>query len=151
MACVRPAIRRPGPRRRRGSTEIPPLGSGRERDLLVDFDAEELALLRQLFRDEAHDALEQVTTRAQGVARGEGVADTVNEMMRVTHTLKGSAGTVGLDEVVELAHKLEGALAAIRAGQRPWSSAFAEAVVEIADGIRAYVDAFGDAARAPAV
>ena len=127
------------------------MASRGERDLLVDFDAEELALLRQLFRDEAHDALEQVTLRAQAVSRGEPVGDTVHEMMRVTHTLKGSAGTVGLGEVVELAHKLEGALAAIRAGQRPWSPAFADAVVEIADGIRAYVDAFGDAARAPAV
>src|SRR5690242_7937221 len=70
-------------------------------------------------------------------------------MMRVTHTLKGSAGTVGLTEVVDLAHKLEGALAAVRSGQRPWSAQFADAVVEIADGIRAYVDAFGDSLRAP--
>ncbi len=119
-----------------------------DRDLLVDFDAEELALLRQLFRDEAHDALEQVTTRAQGVTIGEAVAEAVHEMMRVTHTLKGSAGTVGLNDVVDLAHKLEGALAAIRSGQRPWTAAFAEAVVEIADGIRTHVDAFGDPPRA---
>lgn len=130
--------------------ETPRLDDG-ERDLLVDFDADELALLRQLFRDEAHEALEQVTARAQGIERGEPVPDAVNEMMRVTHTLKGAAGTVGLGEVVDLAHRLEGALAAVRAGQRPWSPAFAEAVVEIADGIRAYVDAFGDTARAAAV
>ena len=37
-----------------------------ERDLLADFDPDELAMLRQLFRDEAHEALEQVTARAQG-------------------------------------------------------------------------------------
>ncbi|KAB2900197.1 MAG: hypothetical protein F9K40_09500, partial [Kofleriaceae bacterium] len=54
-----------------------------ERDLLVDFDPEELALLRQLFRDEAHDALEQVTARAQTAGRGEAVAEAVHEMMRV--------------------------------------------------------------------
>ncbi len=122
-----------------------------DRDLLVDFDAEELALLRQLFRDEAHDALEQVTTRAQGVARGQPVAEAVHDMMRVTHTLKGSAGTVGLGDVVDLAHKLEGALAAVRSGQRPWTPAFAEAVIEIADGIRTYVDAVGDPTRAAAL
>lgn len=122
-----------------------------ERDLLVDFDPEELALLRQLFRDEAHDALEQVTARAQTAGRGEPVAEAVHEMMRVTHTLKGSAGTVGLTDVVELAHRLEGALAAVRSGQRPWSAQFADAVIEIADGVRAYVDAFGDPPRAAAV
>jgi chemosensory pili system protein ChpA (sensor histidine kinase/response regulator) len=125
------------------------LGSGGERDLLVDFDPEELALLRQLFRDEAHDALEQVTARAQAAGGVEPIGEAVNEMMRVTHTLKGSAGTVGLTEVVDLSHKLEGALAAVRSGQRPWSAQFADAVVEIADGIRAYVDAFGDSMRAP--
>ncbi|HUQ05000.1 MAG TPA: response regulator [Kofleriaceae bacterium] len=124
--------------------------AGGERDLLVDFDPEELALLRQLFRDEAHDALEQVTARAQAAGRGETTADAVHEMMRVTHTLKGSAGTVGLNQVVDLAHKLEGALAAVRSGQRPWSSQFADAVIEIADGIRAHVDAFGDSSRAAA-
>jgi len=125
-----------------------PGGGDRDRDLLVDFDPEELALLRQLFRDEAHDALEAVTARAQGAGTTEPVADAVREMMRVTHTLKGAAGTVGLAEVVDLSHRLEGSLAAVRAGQRPWTPAFAEAVVEIADGIRSYVDAFGDAPRA---
>ncbi len=126
-------------------------GTAGERDLLVDFDPEELALLRQLFRDEAHDALEQVTARAQAAGHGEPVPEAVHEMMRVTHTLKGSAGTVGLTDVVELAHRLEGSLAAVRSGQRPWSAQFADAVIEIADGIRAYVDAFGDPPRAAAV
>ena len=87
-----------------------------ERDLLADFDPDELAMLRQLFRDEAHEALEQVTARAQGPTAGS--LEAVLEMMRTTNTLKGAAGTVGLDAVVELTHALEGALAAVRNGQR---------------------------------
>ena len=37
----------------------------------LDFDPDELAMLRQLFRSEAHDALEAVTTRvlASGSAK----------------------------------------------------------------------------------
>ncbi len=120
----------------------------RDRDVLVDFDPDELALLRQLFRDEVHDALELVTMRAQAAGTTEPVADAVREMMRMTHTLKGAAGTVGLGEVVDFAHRLEGSLAAVRSGQRPWTPAFAEAVIEIADAIRSYVDAFGDRGRA---
>jgi len=117
-----------------------------ERDLLADFDPDELAMLRQLFRDEAHEALEQVTARAQGPTAGS--LEAVLEMMRTTHTLKGAAGTVGLDAVVELTHALEGALAAVRNGQRPWTPAFADALVEIVDGLRAHIDAHAEPAVA---
>ncbi len=103
-------------------------------------------MLRQLFRDEAHEALELITSRAQGP--GAGSLDGVLEMMRATHTLKGAAGTVGLSDVVELTHALEGALAIVRNGQRPWTPAFADAVVEIVDGLRAHIDAHADAAVA---
>lgn len=116
------------------------------RDLLSDFDPDELVMLRQLFRDEAHDAFETLTARAQGAAAGS--ADAVLEMMRVTHTIKGAAGTVGLTEVVDLTHRLESALAMVRNGQRPWSGAFADAVIEIVDGLRAHIDAGADAAHA---
>ena len=111
----------------------------------ADFDADELAMLRQLFRDEAHEALEQVTARALAAAQGALSSEAVTEMMRVTHTLKGSAGTVGLPGVVDLAHRFESALAFLRAGKIAWSSAVADQIVEIADSLRAHVDG-GDAA-----
>ncbi|MBP8809435.1 MAG: response regulator [Kofleriaceae bacterium] len=117
-----------------------------EPDLDADFAPEELAMLRQLFRDEAQVALEELTARAGSASAG--AADGVLEMMRVTHTLKGAAGTVGLSEVVDLTHRLEGALAIVRNGQRPWTPAFADAVVEIADGLRAHVDAWAEPAVA---
>ena len=106
-----------------------------------DFGTEELAALRQFFRDEAHEALEMVTARALASSTGALTAETVTEMMRVTHTLKGSAGTVGLPGVVDLAHRFESALALLRSGKLAWSAAAADLVVEIADGIRAHVDA----------
>jgi chemotaxis protein histidine kinase CheA/CheY-like chemotaxis protein len=107
----------------------------------ADFGADELQALRQFFRDEAHEALETVTARALASSTGTLSADAVTEMMRVTHTLKGSAGTVGLPGVVELAHRFESALALLRAGKLAWSAAAADLIVEIADGIRAHVDA----------
>ena len=106
----------------------------------LDFDADELAMLRMLFRSEAHDALEIVTARvlSNGSTRpsGEGLA----EMMRVTHTIKGSAGTVGLNTMVDLAHRLESAFAVIVRDGSVWGSHTADLVVEIVDGMRGYVD-----------
>lgn len=105
-----------------------------------DFGAAEWVALRQFFRDEAHEALETVTARALASSTGALSPETVTEMMRVTHTLKGSAGTVGLPGVVDLAHRFESALALLRSGKLAWSAAAADLIVEIADGIRAHVD-----------
>jgi two-component system chemotaxis sensor kinase CheA len=107
----------------------------------TDFGADELAALRQFFRDEAHEALETVTARALASSTGALSPEAVTEMMRVTHTLKGSAGTVGLPGVVDLAHRFESALALLRNGKLAWSAAAADLIVEIADGIRGHVDA----------
>jgi chemotaxis protein histidine kinase CheA len=107
----------------------------------TDFAVEELAALRQFFRDEAHEALETVTARALAAATGPIAGEAIAEMMRVTHTLKGSAGTVGLPGVVDLAHRFESALAQLKAGKVGWSPATADRIVEIADGLRAHVDA----------
>jgi len=109
-----------------------------------DFDPEELAMLRQLFRTEAHDALEQVTARVLAAGSARPTPDAMTEMMRVTHTLKGAAGTVGLDGVVDLSHRLEGALAALGRDEPPWTAATAEAIVEITDALRGYVDRAGE-------
>src|SRR5512133_853759 len=105
-----------------------------------DFDPEELAMLRQLFRAEAHDALEQVTARVLAAGSSKPSPDALTEMMRVTHTLKGAAGTVGLDGVVDLSHRLESALAALGRDEVPWSAATADAIVEITDALRGYLD-----------
>ena len=110
----------------------------------LDFDADELAMLRQLFRSEAQEALETVTTRvlAGGSAKPSGEA--LTEMMRVTHTLKGAAGTVGLNAMVDLSHRLESVFASFGREPSPWTPATADQLVEITDGLRAYLEIAGE-------
>jgi chemosensory pili system protein ChpA (sensor histidine kinase/response regulator) len=105
-----------------------------------DFDPDELAMLRQLFRSEAQDALEMVTARllASGSARPS--PEALTEMMRVTHTLKGAAGTVGRHAMVDLAHRLESAFVALGREDAPWTAATADRVVEVLDALRGYLD-----------
>ncbi len=120
-------------------------------DTDLDFDPEELAMLRQLFRTEAHDALESVTARVLAGGSARPSAETLTEMMRVTHTLKGAAGTVGLDVMVDLTHRLESAFAALGREGAPWSAATGDLIVEVADGMRGYLDyLFIDAGEASA-
>ena len=106
----------------------------------LDFDADELAMLRQLFRSEAQDALETVTTRVLAGGSAKPTADALTEMMRVTHTLKGAAGTVGLNTMVDLSHRLESALAAFGREPSPWTPATADLLVEVTDSLRGYLD-----------
>ena len=115
-----------------------------------DFDPEELAMLRRLFRAEAQDGLEAVTVRALAAGPARPSHEAMTEMMRVTHTLKGAAGTVGLGGMVDLAHRLESALAALARDAALWQPATGEQIVEVADALRGYLDLAEDAAAAPA-
>src|SRR5207244_617806 len=67
------------------------------------------------------------------------------EMMRVTHTLKGAAGTVGLASVVDLSHRLETGLACIRDGAVTWTTQTGDRLVEIVDGLLGVIDASASA------
>ncbi len=112
----------------------------------LDFDPEELAMLRQLFRTEAQDALDVVTARVLAAGSQKPSSDALTEMMRVTHTLKGAAGTVGMPAIVDLSHRLESALAALGRESIPWTPTTADEIAEITDGMRGYFEVMGDAA-----
>ena len=116
----------------------------------LDFDPEELAMLRQLFRAEAQESLEAVTTRLLAAGSARPSPDALTEMMRVTHTLKGAAGTVGIPAIVDLAHRLESVLAAFGREALAWQPATADQLVEITDGMRGYLDQLDDPAAAEA-
>jgi chemotaxis protein histidine kinase CheA/CheY-like chemotaxis protein len=112
----------------------------------LDFDADELAMLRQLFRSEAEESLEQVTTRVLAAGSAKPSAEALTEMMRVTHTLKGAAGTVGLGAIVDLSHRLESVLASLGRDATPWTATTADQIVEITDGMRGYFAVAGEPA-----
>jgi chemotaxis protein histidine kinase CheA len=109
-------------------------------DAELEFDAEELAMLRQLFRSEAHAALEGMTARVLAGGSARPTRDALTEMMRVTHTLKGAAGTVGLPGMVDLSHRLESALAALGREPSLWTPATADLLVAVVDALRSYLD-----------
>jgi chemotaxis protein histidine kinase CheA/CheY-like chemotaxis protein len=109
-----------------------------------DFAPEEIAMLRDFFRDEAHEALEKLTKRILSLGASPLAESDADELMRTTHTLKGSAGTVQMPAVVEYSHRLENQFALLRDGALPWSAAVQDCIVEIIDGMRALVDVTGD-------
>ncbi|HPH66678.1 MAG TPA: response regulator [Kofleriaceae bacterium] len=115
----------------------------------IDFDAEELSLLRQLFSGEANDALDTVTRLCLDGGANRPSHEAFGEMLRVTHAIKGAGGTVGLLAVVDAVHQLESNLLQLRDGRPAWNSGIRDAIVDICDGIRELVERGANAVELP--
>src|SRR5690606_8687159 len=113
-------------RARRGGA----VSDGRKPTTHDGFDEDETRLLRSFFRDEAHDYIERLTAALLGARAATLSADDVDELMRTTHTLKGSAATVGLEDVASVSHELEECFARLKSEALAWSPATADQLVE---------------------
>ncbi|MCC6746228.1 MAG: response regulator [Deltaproteobacteria bacterium] len=116
-----------------------------------DWDPETAALLRRLFAAEAHEHLEVMTASLLQALR---TPDSLQEVLRRAHTLKGSAGTVGLRHVEHAVHLLEERCIALRDGRLPVDDAAIDALLGATDLIRGMVegtDASAEATTPPEV
>ena len=104
------------------------------------FDTEESRTLRSFFRDEAHQNLELVIRRLLEVGNDGPKGPVLDELLRVTHLLKGSSGTVGLPLFAAAAHDIEEVLSRVGRSELRWSAELADATVELIDGLLIYVD-----------
>jgi two-component system, chemotaxis family, sensor kinase CheA len=66
------------------------------------------------FIAESADLLRDMEEGLLRCSRGEGDADTINLIFRGAHTVKGSAGLFGLDEIVSFVHVVETVLDSVR-------------------------------------
>ena len=68
----------------------------------------------EIFRDEARERLDRIVETLLALESGRGAADAVDSLFRDTHTIKGGAGMVGLEQIGDLAHAMEDVLAKTR-------------------------------------
>ena len=91
------------------------------------FLADAREIVEKLYRD-----VEQLrAARTQGPRRRELAA----RIFRLVHTLKGSAGSLGLTSVSQIAHDFESVLDGIRLGRREITDAVLDAFEDAADAI----------------
>jgi two-component system chemotaxis sensor kinase CheA len=92
----------------------------------------------EIFRDEANERLDKIVACLLELEKGEGGADAIDALLRETHTLKGAAGMVGLDEARTLAHSMEDLLSVAReTGEFPPD--LTDPLLRAADAMRGYV------------
>lgn len=91
---------------------------------------------RKQFYQETREILEQVSRDLLQAEADPGNHELLNAIFRGIHTIKGSTGVFGLDELAEFTHHLEGVLNALRNGK-------IELVPELADAVLAGADHIG--------
>jgi two-component system chemotaxis sensor kinase CheA len=96
----------------------------------------------EIFRDEARERLDRIVETLLALESGRAPADAVDSLFRDTHTIKGAAGMVGMDEIGELAHAMEDVLATAReAGS--FQAELTEPLLRAADALRQHVEGGG--------
>ena len=99
-----------------------------------------------IFRDEANERLDSMSTALLAIEDGRASADAIDSLFRDAHTIKGGAGMLGLDSISELAHAVEDVLASARErGELP--AGFADPLLRAGDALRSLVN--GDAPAEP--
>ncbi|SEI76313.1 two-component system, chemotaxis family, sensor kinase CheA [Allopseudospirillum japonicum] len=73
---------------------------------------------RQTFADEVDELLQQMEEALLVLESAPQDQETLNSVFRAMHTIKGSAGLFGFDEVVHFTHTVEAELDRVRSGQR---------------------------------
>jgi two-component system chemotaxis sensor kinase CheA len=93
-------------------------------------------LLEQLlagFVDEAQEIYERVTRSLMELEKSPAQGPSFDELARGLHTLKGSAATLGLEELADFAHRMEDVVLPLRGSAQPLPAPIADAVLKSLD------------------
>jgi two-component system, chemotaxis family, sensor kinase CheA len=94
----------------------------------------------QIFFAEAEELLVSMESALLRMDEGENTPDIINEIFRAAHTIKGSAGLFGLDDIVAFTHKVENVLDYARDGKIAISSDLLSVLLPCRDHIASLVE-----------
>ncbi len=90
----------------------------------------------ETFLMEAEELLAEIEQCALSLAAGESAPETVHQLFRAFHTIKGSAGMCGIDTVSGFTHHVESLLDKARDGALPANAALADLILKARDHIK---------------
>ena len=99
--------------------------------------------MREIFEEflvEAKENLEKLESDLLALEKDPGNPEILNSAFRTMHTIKGGAGFLGLDPVVETAHKAEDILGKLRNGELTFSAKINDALLKAGDKIKEYLE-----------
>lgn len=93
----------------------------------------------QTFLVESHELLESMESSLLQIEHQAADTETINAIFRAAHTIKGSAGLFGLDDIVKFTHVVESVLDKVRNNELQLDSDLASLFLESCDQINALV------------
>lgn len=94
----------------------------------------------ELFIDETKEHLQSLNEHILDLEKDPENADTINEIFRAAHTLKGMAGTMGFARMQRLTHDLENVFQEIRNGNMKANEKLVDILFRGLDALESYLD-----------
>jgi two-component system, chemotaxis family, sensor kinase CheA len=95
------------------------------------------------FISESLDLLQDMETSLQLLETEPANSEAINSIFRAAHTIKGSAGMFGLDDIVAFTHEVENVLERVRGGNIPVTGALIEALLQCRDHSECLIEQIG--------
>ncbi|MBX3171743.1 MAG: hybrid sensor histidine kinase/response regulator [Candidatus Eremiobacteraeota bacterium] len=96
--------------------------------------------LRGIFQAEGSESLEKLEQGLLALEARPDDSELIESVFRAAHSLKGSAGMLGVSSIELLAHQFEDILDLARRGRSPLTSAVADQLYQALDSMRALLD-----------
>lgn len=94
----------------------------------------------EIFIDETKEHLQNLNTSILELEQAPDNMDTVNEIFRAAHSLKGMAGTMGYKRMQTLTHDMENVFSEVRNGAIKVNAVIIDTVFQCLDAIEEYLD-----------
>lgn len=94
----------------------------------------------EIFIDETNEHLQDLSQHLMVLEEEPENADTINEIFRAAHSLKGMAGTMGYKRMQHLTHIMENVFSEIRNGKMTVTSELVDILFDCLDALQVYLD-----------
>src|SRR5574344_774285 len=93
----------------------------------------------EIFIDETKEHLQSLNEQLLIIEKEPDNTDTINEIFRAAHSLKGMAGTMGYTRMQKLTHQMENVFSEIRNGKMKVEAHLVDVLFQCLDAIEEYL------------
>lgn len=93
----------------------------------------------EIFIDESKEHLQSLSDQLMILEKEPDNSDTINEIFRAAHSLKGMAGTMGYKRMQNLTHDMENVFSEVRNGNMTVNSSLVDVLFQCLDALEEYV------------
>ncbi len=94
----------------------------------------------EIFLDESREHIQNLNTQIMDLEQNPESEDTINEIFRAAHSLKGMAGTMGYKRMQTLTHDMENVFSEVRNGNIKVKANMIDILFQCLDALEEYVD-----------